>query len=155
VTADHIFELRCEPGIQRSQFVKAHKLYLDILFNHLMSEMMMAMMKLTMIIDPRMIKPISKNVVSEHEKLKLELSELLHRSSNSNSPKTMTKHFSKNLPTRSKDSFSLPKWMMKKAKAQTRQPQSSLDNPLSDGVEHDAVAATCKRRCFIPNICIS
>ena len=92
----------------------------DILFSHSMSEMMMATMRLTMIIEPRMIRPISRNMVNILDKLELELSELLQRSSNSNSPRTMTKIFRKDLPTLSNDSVSFPKWMMKKAKAKAQ-----------------------------------
>ena len=43
-------------------------------------------------------------------------SEFNHRSSNSNSPRTMMKILRKDLPTSSNDSDSFPKWMMKKAK---------------------------------------
>ena len=50
------------------------------------------------------------------EKPELESSELLQRSSNSNSPRTMTNIFRRDLGTLSKDSVSFPKWMMKKAK---------------------------------------
>ena len=91
-----------------------------------MSEMMMATIRLTMIIEPRMIKPINRNMVNILDKLELELSELLHRSSNSNSPRTMTKIFRNDLPTLSNDSVSFPKWMMKKAKAKA---QTRMINP--------------------------
>ena len=95
---------------------------MDILLSHSMSEMMIATIRLTMIIEPRMINPIKRIMVNSLDRLELELSELLHRSSNSNSPRTMTNIFRNDLPTLSKDSVSFPKWMMKNAnaKAHTR-----------------------------------
>ena len=91
-----------------------------------MSEMMIATIKLTMIMEPRMMSPIKSTMVIILDRLESELSELLHRSSNSNSPRTMTKIFRKDLPTLSNDSVSFPKWMMKNAKAKE---QTRMINP--------------------------
>ena len=94
----------------------------EILFSQSMSEMMIATIRLTMIMEPRMMSPIKRTMVTTLDRMEFELSELLHRSSNSNSPRTMTKIFRNDLPTLSNDSVSFPKWIMKnaKAKAQTR-----------------------------------
>jgi hypothetical protein len=81
-----------------------------------MSEMMIATIRLTMIIEPRTISAIRRTMVINLDKLELELSEFSHRSSNSNSPRTMMKILRKDLPTSSNDSDSFPKCMMKKAK---------------------------------------
>ena len=93
------------------------------LFNHSMSEMMIATMRLTMIIEPRMMSPTSRNIVysldleweDSHNlpdfppSYEVELSELFQRSSNSNSPRTITNIFRKDLPILSNDSVSFPK----------------------------------------------
>ena len=87
-----------------------------------MSEMMMATIRLTMIMDPRIMSPLKRTIVITRDRTEFELSELLHNSSNSNSPRIMTKIFRNDLPTLSNDSVSFPKWMMKNAnaKAHTR-----------------------------------
>ena len=85
-----------------------------------MSEMMIATIRLTMIMEPRMMSPINRTMVTTLDRMEFELSELLHRSSNSNSPRTMTNIFKNDLPTLSKDSVSFPKWMMKKAKVKAQ-----------------------------------
>ena len=99
---------------------------MEILFNHSMSEMMMATIRLTMIIDPRMMSPLKRTNVITRDRTEIELSELLHQSSNSNSPRIMTKIFRNDLPTLSNDSVSFPKWMMKNAKVKA---QMRMTNP--------------------------
>ena len=99
---------------------------LDILLSHSISEMMIATIRLTMIMEPRMMSPIKRIMVNILDRSECELSELLHRSSNSNSPRTMTKIFRNDLPTLSNDSVSFPKWMMKNAKVKA---QMRITNP--------------------------
>ena len=80
------------------------------------------------------------------DRLELELSEFSHRSSNSNSPRTMMKILRKDLPTLSNDSDSFPKWMMKKAKVNSQKRMTNdravFENPLCDRVVHDTKTAT-------------
>ena len=99
---------------------------MDVLFNHSMSEMMMATIRFTMIMEPRMIRPLRRTIVITLDRTEFELSELLHRSSNSNSPSIITKIFRNALQTLSKDSVSFPKWMIKKAKVKA---QIRITNP--------------------------
>ena len=82
---------------------------MEIWFNHSMSEMMMATIRLTMIMEPKMMSPTNKTMVINLDRVELELSEFIQRSSNSNSPRTMTKIFRKDLPILSNDSDSFPK----------------------------------------------
>ena len=81
----------------------------EILLSHSMSDMMMATIRLTMIIEPKMIRAMRRIMVKIWERRELELAESLHRSSNSNSPRTITNILRKDLPTLSKLSVSLPK----------------------------------------------
>ena len=89
----------------------------ETLFNHSMSVMMMATIKLTMMMVPRMIRATKSIIVKAWESPELALSLLFHKSSNSNSPRTITKLLKNDLVTLSKDSFVLSKWIMKNANA--------------------------------------
>ena len=63
----------------------------DIFFSQSMSVMMMATMRLIMMIVPSTMTPVRSSIVKVWETPEVALEELFHRSSNSNSPRTITK----------------------------------------------------------------
>ena len=82
---------------------------LETVLSHLMSEMMIATIKLTMMTVPKTIKPTNKSIVKRRVIPDSESSEFVQRSSNSNSPRIITKIFRKDLQTLLKESVLLPK----------------------------------------------
>ena len=91
-----------------------------------------------MMMVPSMMTPTSRSMVNIWDSLELALSELDQRSSNSNSPRTMTKDLMIDLDKLSKDSFVLSKWIMKKAraKASTRRQSPSACNAIRHTDRH-------------------
>ena len=83
--------------------------------SHSMSVMMMATMRLIMMREPKMMRPMRRVMVKNKVRRSSSL-ELSYKVSNSNSPRIMTIVFSKDLPGFLKFSLLLPKLMMKNAK---------------------------------------
>ena len=86
--------------------------------------MIIATIRLTIMTVPDTISPTKRIIENRRIGPEPVISELSQRSSNSNSPRTITNVFSKDLQTLLKESASLPKQMMKKANAkeETRGP---------------------------------
>ena len=81
----------------------------------LTSETIMAMMRLIMMREPKIMRPIRSVIVKNNVRRSSSL-ELSYRVSNSNSPRIITMVFNRDLPGFLKFSLLLPKLIMKNAK---------------------------------------